>query len=313
MQTTPSQTDYHTRQTLDALAEQISRRTGPSGDVLTAWPGLSLHRIVRPTPLQPCLYEPSVTLVIGGRKQVSLGRESFLLTPQHFLLTSATLPVTPQILGASPEQPFLAVLLGLDLPALTALLLNSDLPPVGRSASPRAMALGEATPELLDAFRRLVSLLDTPRDLPILAPPTQQEILYRLLMSSQGEQLREMAAVGSHSQRIARAMRWLGAHFDRPLKIEELAEQVGLSASAFHRTFKAVTAMSPLQYQKTLRLSAAQRLMLTRNMDAARAAFEVGYVSASQFSREYRRQFGTSPTSHVATLRQSGWTSTGGL
>ena len=153
--------------------------------------------------------------------------------------------------------------------------------------------------------RAALALLDAPGDLPALAPLIQQEILYRLLTSSQGARLQQMAAVGSHSHRIARSIKWLGTHFQQPLKIEELAEHVGMSASAFHRTFKEVTAMSPLQYQKTLRLSEAQRLMLTRKMDAARAAFEVGYVSPSQFSREYRRQFGTSPSGHVATLRQT--------
>ncbi|GGJ57553.1 AraC family transcriptional regulator [Deinococcus roseus] len=305
MDITPSQTSSEFQATLATLAEQVARRTGRAEDVPTAWPALSLHRRARPTPAEPCLYAPSVTLVIGGQKRVSLGEESFLLTPGHFLLTSANLPVTPQILEASSQHPFLALMLELDLSALTTLLLNTDLPPVGRSESSRAMALGEATLDLLDIFRRFVRLIDMPRDLPILAPLIQQEILYRVLMSPQGEGLRQMAAVGSHSHRIARAIRWLGTHFNLPLKIEELAEQVGLSASAFHRIFKEVTAMSPLQYQKTLRLSEAQRLMLTQKMDAARAGFEVGYVSASQFSREYRRHFGSSPTSHVATLRQT--------
>ena len=289
---------------LDTLAGPIAKRTGPAEEALTALPGLSLHRIVRPTPLQPCLYEPSVTLVIAGQKRVNLGEETFLLTSQHFLLTSANLPVTPQVLGASTEHPFVAVALRLDMPALTTLLLDSDFPAIGKGAPDRAMALGEATPELLDAFRRLLALLDAPRDLPVLAPLVQQEILYRLLMSGRGERLRQMAAVGSQSHRIARAIKWLGTHFQQPLKIEELAEHVGMSASSFHRTFKEVTAMSPLQYQKTLRLSEAQRLMLTRNMDAARAGFEVGYVSPSQFSREYRRQFGSSPSGHIAALRQ---------
>jgi len=185
-----------------------------------------------------------------------------------------------------------------------ALLLTHDLPLSGQTKPHRTMAVEVAPPELLDAFRRLAALLDTPRDLPILAPLIQQELLYRLLVSPQSEQLRDLAAVSGHSHRLSRAIRWLGAHYTKPLDVTELAEHVGMSASAFHRMFKNVTAMSPLQYQKTLRLSEAQRLMLTENVDVARAAFEVGYISPSQFSREYRRQFGTSPTSHVATLRQ---------
>lgn len=291
--------------TIDTLAGQIIKRTGAAEEALTAVPGFSLHRIGRPTPLEPCLYEPSVTLVVAGQKRVNLGEESYLLTPRHFLLVSQNLPVTPQILGASTEHPFIALSLRLDMAALTALMLSHDFPPIGKGAPNRAMALGEAAPELLDAFRRLVSLLDSPRDLPALAPLIQQEILYRLLTSSQGERLQQMAAVGSHSHRIARSIKWLGTHFQKPLKIEELAEHVGMSASSFHRTFKEVTAMSPLQYQKTLRLSEAQRLMLTQKMDAARAAYEVGYVSPSQFSREYRRQYGTSPSGHVAELRHT--------
>lgn len=290
---------------LDTLAGQILRRTGTAEETFTAVPGFELYRIGRPTPLAPCLYEPSVTLVVAGQKRVNLGEESYLLRPGQFLLVSAELPVTPQILGASAQHPFVALTLRLDMVALTTLILSQEVPLTEKGARDRAMALGEATPELLDAFRRLVSLLGAPRDLPALAPLIQQEILYRLLTSSQGKRLQQMAAVGSHSHRIARSIKWLGTHFQQPLKIEELAEYVGMSASAFHRTFKEVTSMSPLQYQKALRLSEAQRLMLTQKMDAARAGFEVGYVSASQFSREYRRHFGTSPTNHVATLRHT--------
>lgn len=288
---------------LRPLAEHLTRIMGPSEDLLTAVPGLSLHRRVRPTLQQPCLYDPSVALVISGQKRVVLGEEAFLLTPGEVLLTSANLPVTPQILEASPAQPYLSVLYKLDLPALTTLLLNADLPQVARGESRRAMTQGEASSELLGAFGRLLALLESPRDLAVLAPLIGQEILYRLLTSPQGAALREMAAVGGRSHRISRAIKWLGSHFSQPLNIERLAEHVDMSASAFHRSFKEVTAMSPLQYQKVLRLSEAQRLMLTQNMDAARAGFEVGYVSASQFSREYRRQFGTSPTSHVAAVR----------
>jgi len=290
---------------METLADQVLRRTGWAEDVTTLWPALSLHRRVRPTPEAPCLYQPNVTLVLSGQKRVMLAEEQFVMTPGQFLLTSANLPVTPQVVEASPHQPFLAVMLTLDLPALAAFLLSHDVPSPGKSTSRRAISLSVTTPELLDAFRRLVALLDTPRDLPVLAPLIEEEILYRLLSTSQGEQLRDMAAASGHSHRLSRALQWLGAHFAQPLNITDLAEHVGMSASTFHRAFKDVTAMSPLQYQKTLRLSEAQRLMLTQDMDAARAAFEVGYVSPSQFSREYRRQFGASPGSHVSTLRQT--------
>lgn len=285
------------------LAAQLRRRLGHSEDVTTAFPALSLHQRFRPTAEAPCLYQPNVTLVLRGQKRVTLAEETYLMDEQHFLLTSANLPVIPQIVEASQEMPFLAVLLTLDMQTLATLLLHPDLPAIGKSESQRAIALGITTPELLEAFERLVSLLNTPRDLPVLGPLIQQEILYRLLMSPQGHRLREMV-VGGQTQRIAKAIKWLEHHSHQSLNVTELAEHVGLSTSAFHRLFKEVTAMSPLQYQKTLRLSEAQRLMLNQKMEAAQAAFEVGYVSPSQFSREYRRQFGSSPASHIASLRQ---------
>ncbi|GAA5504397.1 HTH-type transcriptional activator RhaS [Deinococcus xinjiangensis] len=285
------------------LAAQVGRKLGQAENLTTAFSALSLHQRLRPRQEHPCLYQPNVTLVLSGQKRVTLAEESYLMSQQHFLLTSANLPVTPQIVEASREQPFLAVMLTLDMTALATLLLNRNLPPASKSSSQRAIALGETTPELLNAFQRLILLLDSPRDLPILGPLIQQEILYRLLVTPQGYHLRDMAA-GGRIQRVARATHWLEQHFSQTLNVAELAEHVGLSVSAFHRLFKEVTAMSPLQYQKTLRLSEAQRLMINQQMEAARAAFEVGYVSSSQFSREYRRQFGASPSSHIAGLRQ---------
>src|SRR6476659_6743327 len=187
---------------LEALSAHLTRRLGPDEDLTTAIPYLSLHRRPRPTPEAPCLYRPNVTVVIQGQKRVTLGEESFLMTPEQFLLTSVNLPVTPQIVDASPQRPFLAVMLTLDLPALATLLLNPALPPVGRSPTQRAMALGETTPAMLDSIRRLMALLDTPRDVPILAPLLEQELLYLLLMSPQGEQLQAMARAGGASHRL---------------------------------------------------------------------------------------------------------------
>ena len=197
---TPSRSTLPVREdqaVLDALAARIAKRTGPAEEAATTLPGLSLHCIARPTPLEPCLYEPSVTLVVAGQKRVNLGEASFLLTPGHFLLVSASLPVTPQILGASAERPFIALTLKLNMAILTTLMLSHHFPLTGKNAPDRAMTLGAATPDLMDAFRRLVTLLDSPRDLPALEPLVQQEILYRLLTSSQGERLQQMAAVGA--------------------------------------------------------------------------------------------------------------------
>ena len=166
------------------------------------------------------------------------------------------------------------------------------------------MATGDVTLPLLTAFQRLIDLLDEPRDIPILAPNIQREIFYRLLVGDQGARLRQMASAGSQSNQIGRAIYWLKSNFTQTLRIDDLATQVNMSTSTFHHHFRAVTAMSPLQYQKWLRLNEARRLMLTENQDAAAAAFQVGYESPSQFNREYSRLFGKSPLRDITNLRQ---------
>jgi AraC-like DNA-binding protein len=183
-------------------------------------------------------------------------------------------------------------------------MVDSNLPPPRAQESSRGMAIGDVTLPLLTAFQRLIDLLDEPKDIPILAPIFQREIIYRLLVGDQGARLRQMASAGSQSRQIARAIGWLKGNFTRPLRIDDLAAQVNMSTSTFHHHFRALTAMSPLQYQKWLRLNEARRLMLTEHVDAANAAFQVGYESPSQFSREYRRFFGESPLRDITYLRQ---------
>jgi transcriptional regulator GlxA family with amidase domain len=187
---------------------------------------------------------------------------------------------------------------------MSQLMVDSNLPPPRPQQSSRGMATGEITLPLLTAFQRLIDLLDEPKDIPILAPIIQREILYRLLVGDQGARLRQMASAGSQSQQIARAIYWLKSNFTQSLRIDDLATQVNMSTSTFHHHFRAVTAMSPLQYQKWLRLNEARRLMLTENQDAATVAFQVGYESPSQFSREYRRLFGEPPLRDITNLRQ---------
>jgi AraC-like DNA-binding protein len=194
--------------------------------------------------------------------------------------------------------------LKLDQREISQLMVDSNLPPPRPQQSSRAMATGEVTLPLLTAFHRLIELLDEPKDIPILAPVIQREIFYRLLVGDQGTRLRQMASAGSQSQQIARAIDWLRGNFTQPLRIDDLATQVSMSTSTFHHHFRAVTAMSPLQYQKWLRLNEARRLMLAENQDAAAAAFRVGYESPSQFSREYNRLFGNSPLRDITNLRQ---------
>lgn len=288
---------------LAALASDIARSTNHGDQFKTAIPGLSLYR--RESPTQPIshLYEPSICVIAQGAKRVVLGDEVYDYDSQHVLITSVDLPTIVQVTKASPDEPYLSLLLQLDRRALSQLLVESRLPAPRIPPSTRGMAIGEATLPLLAAFHRLVALLDEPLDIPILAPMIQREILYRLLMSGQGAHLRHLAVAGSQSQQIARAIGWLKRHFSEPFRVEALADEAHMSPSTFHHHFRTVTSMSPLQYQKWLRLNEARRLMLTERLDVTRAAFQVGYESPSQFSREYSRSFGAPPLRDIAGLR----------
>jgi transcriptional regulator GlxA family with amidase domain len=209
-----------------------------------------------------------------------------------------------QIVEASPEKPYLGLMLKLDQREISQLMADSNLPPPRTQESSRGMATGEVTLPLVTAFQRLIDLLAEPQDIPILAPIIQREIIYRLLVGDQGARLRQIAAAGSQTQQIARAIDWLKGNFTQPLRIDDLAARASMSSSTFHHHFRSITALSPLQYQKQLRLQEARRLMLAEHLDAATAAFEVGYESPSQFSREYNRLFGAPPLRDVTNLRQ---------
>jgi AraC-like DNA-binding protein len=226
------------------------------------------------------------------------------LDVDHFLITSVDLPTLVQIIQASEEKPYLSLILKLDRREMAQLMADSHLPPPRAQPSSRGMALGEVTLPLLSACQRLVDLLAAPQDIPILAPIIQREILYRLLVGEQGARLRQIASAGSQSHQIVRAIEWLKRHFTQPLRVEDLAAHVHMSPSTFHHHFRALTAMSPLQYHKWLRLNEARRLMLTERLEAATAAFQVGYESPSQFNREYSRLFGAPPLRDITSLRQ---------
>ena len=288
----------------DALKKSIARWTDQVDLPETAIPGLSLHQRNETTPPVSILYEPRICLVVQGAKRVLLGDDAFVYDENHFLITSVDLPTVVQIIKANREKPYLGLVLRLDPREISQLIVDSNLPLPHPQQSSRAMAVGEVTLPLIAAFQRLLDLLDHPADIPILAPLIQREIFYRLLTSDQGARLRQMAQAGSQSQQIARAIDWLKINFMQPLRIDDLASQANMSASTFHHHFRSLTAMSPLQYQKWLRLTEARRLMLTENSDAATAAFEVGYESPSQFSREYSRLFGASPIRDINSLRQ---------
>lgn len=289
---------------LEALRETIARWTEKGEQHVNAVPGLSLFRREEPTAPISGMYEPSICMVAQGAKHVLLGEESFVYDADRYLITSVHLPTVVQITEASPERPYLGLKLKLDLREISQLMVDSSLPQPRPQQSSRGMATGEVTLPLLTAFHRLIDLLAEPQDIPILAPIIQREIIYRLLVGDQGERLRQIASAGSQSHQIARAIEWLKGNFTQALSIEELAAQASMSSSTFHHHFRSMTALSPLQYQKQLRLQEARRLMLAERMDAANAAFQVGYESPSQFSREYNRMFGAPPLRDIAKLRQ---------
>ena len=287
-----------------ALSAQIARLADNQGPKATAIPALTLVRRDKPTETTSYMHEPSICLIVQGAKRVLLGEDIYVYDAHRFLLTSVDLPIVAEVLEASPQKPYLGLMLKLDQREIAQLMVDSSLPPPRVRQEDRGMAIGEVTVPLLSAFKRLIDLLDAPEDIPVLAPLVQREILYRLLMGDQGPRLRQIAAAGCKSHQIAKAIDWLKANFAQTLRIDDLAAYTRMSTSAFHHHFRALTAMSPLQYQKWLRLHEARKLMFTEQLDAANAAFQVGYESPSQFSREYSRLFGAPPLRDIKNLQQ---------
>jgi len=289
-----------------ALAARIDRWTKITERLVTEIPGLLLRRWEHLTDPITYLHEPSICLLTQGAKRVMLKDDVYVYDANTYLITSVGLPVVAEVIEASKEKPYLGLMLQLDQRLIAQLMVERDLPQPRKEPTRRGMATGEMTPQLLNAFIRLVDLLDSPEDIPILAPLVQREILYRLLVGEQGERLRQIASAGSHSNQIARAIDWLKSNYNQSLRVDDLAGHAGMSTSTFHHHFRELTAMSPLQYQKWLRLNEARQLMITKRLDAATAAFQVGYESPSQFSREYSRLFGASPARDVKQLGHAG-------
>ncbi len=262
-----------------------------------------LLRASRPGEPLRVLYKPALCVIAQGSKQVILGDEVYPYDASHYLAVSVDVPVTGQVTRATPAAPYLCFQLDLDPTGLAELMLKWSLPPRPARGPSRGLFLGKTEPVLLEAVLRLVRLLDTPEDIPALAPLATRELLYRLLKSEHGWRLGLIATANSQAQRIARVVGWLKTHFAEPLRIEDIAREVHMSPSSLHHHFKAVTAMSPLQYQKQLRLQEARRLLLSQDVDVATAGFRVGYESPSQFGREYRRLFGRPPGQDVRQLR----------
>lgn len=285
-----------------ALARTIAARTSGDVDTPTAVPGLAFFRREAATNPCACLVEPSLVMVSQGAKQMLAGERAFPYDCDHFLITSLDLPASSQVMQASADRPCLGLVLKLDVRMLGELIAQGALTaPESRAMSP-CMALGEITPALLEPLQRLLALLDEPAVIPVLAPLLQREIHFRLLQSDQGVRLWQIASAGTQSYRISRAIEWLKENFAKALRIEDLAATVQMSASSFHAHFRQLTGMSPLQYQKWLRLNEAKRLMFNERLDAASAAFQVGYESPSQFSREYSRLFGAPPRRDIEDM-----------
>ena len=288
------------------LVEMIARWAEKDSTTPTAIPALAFHRRDEPTEPISYMHEPSICLVAQGSKRVLLGEDVYVYDAHHFLITSVGLPVVAQILEATSEKPYLGLTLQIDQRMISQMMADSDLPQPRISKTDRGMDVGDLVPPLQSAFLRLLELLDQPDDIPILAPLVQREIMYRLLVGDQGPRLRQIGVAGSHGQQIARAIDWLKENYTQPLRVDDLATNSSMSTSTFHHHFRAMTAMSPLQYQKWLRLNEARRLMLTERLDAATASFQVGYESPSQFNREYKRQFGAPPLRDIKNLNQNG-------
>ena len=285
------------------LARKIAGRMGSAENQATDIPGLTLHRRTAPTAPCSATYEPGVTVIAQGKKRVALGPTTFTYGESRYLLTSLDLPVVSQITEASEEVPCLAMSLKLEMPVIRELLSREEIQESNLPVDSPAMATGELTVEFLSACCRLIDLLNNPRDIPFLSGLIQREIVYRILRGSEGARLRAIATLGDQSHRTAKAIAWIKANYAKPLLVEDLAHIAGMGLSTLHHHFRALTAMSPLQYQKQLRLQAARVRMLVDGLDAASAAFEVGYESASQFNREYSRLFGQPPMRDIRTLR----------
>ncbi|AZC26461.1 MULTISPECIES: AraC family transcriptional regulator [Pseudomonas] len=288
------------------LAAIIDRHTVDDGSHATAIDSLFASRHSHTHQFAPVLAQPALCIMAQGRKEVRLADETYNYDPLNYLVVSVAVPLSGKVAIVSPEEPILALRLDIDPGEINALI--ADAGPLGVPTRPtgRGLYVERLDPAMLDAVLRLTRLLDTPKDIPMLAPLVRREILYRLLCSPQGHRLYEIATTNSQSHRVNQAIKWLNGNFEQSLRIDELAREVNLSVSTLHHRFKAMTAMSPLQYQKQLRLQEARRLMLAEGLEASAAGYRVGYESPSQFSREYSRLFGAPPLRDMVRLRVGG-------
>ncbi|WP_051516540.1 AraC family transcriptional regulator [Herbaspirillum sp. RV1423] len=273
-------------------------------DVHTAIPYLSFIRLSQPTALNRGMLEPSMCLVVQGRKKILIGNSVSHYGVGAYVLSAIDLPVSGQIVEASAELPYYGVRIELDPREIAALIIELDIAAPPKRTSRVGAYVDESDSELQQAFLRLVALLKTPRDIPAMSRILKQEIMYRLIAAKNGDVLYHTVLAHYQEKGVNDAIRWIKENYAQPMSIEQLAKQVRMSVSTLHHRFKAATVMSPLQYQKQTRLLEARRMLMTGSMEAATVGYRVGYESPSQFSREYRRLFGASPLQDVEFLKQ---------
>lgn len=285
---------------LIALVEKYSDGDGIHPTAIT---GVRCLKLSQPSLKMPVVYNPSFCIILQGSKQAVLESEIYHYGPSEYIVVSVDLPVVGQVIEATAQEPYLSLQLDIDPHELSELISQRNFSTATTTHTERGLFVGKADDALADSILRLARLLDNPQDIPFLAPLSIREIYYRLLNSEHGHTIAQMAIAGSNMQRIADVIRMLKENYTKPIRVEVMAEMANMSPSSFHHHFKEVTAMSPLQYQKRLRLLEARRLMLAEMKNAAFAAYQVGYESSSQFSREYSRMFGAPPSADIERMR----------
>jgi len=291
---------------LAELSDLVARHALHEGATATGIAGVHVFRADEASPVRCAIYNPCVIIVAQGKKSASLGDERFVYSPARYLVLPVALPVDAQIIDASPDRPFLSFAIEIDAPALEDIMTAANEMPLAPRAAARGIAISETTDDLLDAAIRLLSCLDSDADCRVLAPHIKREILYRVLMGPQGDLLKGVGHRDARLGQVSRALNVIHTEYERPIEVAELARVAHMSSSAFFDAFKSVTSLSPIQYVKEIRLTRARQIMIWEGVSAKQAARKVGYTSASQFSREFKRRFGRPPAQERAWARDTG-------
>jgi AraC-like DNA-binding protein len=288
----------------EELIERMMR-LAPENSLLEVFSGIFIYQSSKPTECVPSVFKPAFCVIAQGSKDVFLNDELFHYDSGHYLISTLDLPIMSNVVEASEEKPYLNLRIDLDPALIAAVMIESGIETKKSGARLKAMDVSPIDADLLDAIVKLVKLFDTPDEMKFLAPLIIREIIYRLLKGKQSARLSHLITTEGDAQRISKVVKQIRENIDRPLKIEDTARELGMSVSGFHQHFKSVTAMSPLQFQKQIRLQEARRLMLGENMDVANTSFRVGYEDPSYFSREYKKLFGIPPHRDIARLRSN--------